>query len=100
MALSWRAAVVALVGLLPVVVWPTADTVRWWVLAVCALLVVDILAAPSPKKLSFTRSAPTQVRLGESTSTNLLVTNTGRRRIKGVLRDAWPPSAGAGPRSC
>ena len=95
MALSWRAAVVALVGLLPVVVWPTADTVRWWVLAVCALLVVDILAAPSPKKLSFTRSAPTQVRLGESTSTNLLVTNTGRRRIKGVLRDAWPPSAGA-----
>lgn len=95
MALSWRAAVVALVGLLPVVVWPRADTVRWWAVAVCALLVVDILAAPSPKKLSFTRSEPTQVRLGESTSTSLLVTNTGRRRIRALLRDAWPPSAGA-----
>src|ERR1035437_3515262 len=95
MALSWRAAVVALVGLLPVIVWPTGDTVRWWALAVVVLLVVDILAAPSPKALDFVRSEPTQVRLGESTRTKLLVTNTGRRRIRGVLRDAWPPSAGA-----
>jgi uncharacterized protein (DUF58 family) len=95
MALSWRAAVVALVGLLPVIVWPTGDTVRWWALAVVVLLVVDVLAAPSPKALGFVRSEPTQVRLGESTRTKLLVTNTGRRRIRGVLRDAWPPSAGA-----
>lgn len=95
MALSWRAAVVALVGLVPVVMWPRADTVRWWALGVVALLLLDLLLAPSPKKLAFTRSAPTQVRLGESTTTTLLVTNTGRRRIRGLLRDAWPPSAGA-----
>jgi uncharacterized protein (DUF58 family) len=95
MALSWRAAVVALLGLPLVVIWPTGDTVRWWALAVVGLLVLDLVAAPSPKKLGFVRSAPTQVRLGEASSTSLLVTNSGRRRIRGVLRDAWPPSAGA-----
>ena len=95
MALSWRAALVALLGLPLVVVWPSGDTVRWWALVVVVLLAVDVLAAPSPKKLAFVRSEPTQVRLGEATATNLLVTNTGRRRIRGVLRDAWPPSAGA-----
>jgi uncharacterized protein (DUF58 family) len=35
------------------------------------------------------------VRLGEQTSTSVLVTNTGGRRLRGALRDAWPPSAGA-----
>ena len=95
MALSWRAAVVALLGLPLVVIWPTGDTVRWWALGVVLLLVLDLVLAPSPKKLAFVRSAPTQVRLGEATATSLLVTNTGRRRIRGLLRDAWPPSAGA-----
>ncbi len=64
MALSWRAAVVALLGLPLVVIWPTGDTVRWWALAVVGLLVLDLVAAPSPKKLGFVRSAPTQVQVG------------------------------------
>jgi uncharacterized protein (DUF58 family) len=35
------------------------------------------------------------VRLGDATTTTLLVDNPGRRRFRGMLRDAWQPSAGA-----
>jgi uncharacterized protein (DUF58 family) len=35
------------------------------------------------------------VRLGETTLVSLLVANPGRRPVHGLLRDAWPPSAGA-----
>jgi uncharacterized protein (DUF58 family) len=35
------------------------------------------------------------VRQGESTATDLVVVNTGSRRVRGLLRDAWQPSAGA-----
>src|SRR5690606_3126580 len=35
------------------------------------------------------------VRLGESTSTTLLVRNTSGRRVDGMVRDAWQPMAGA-----
>ena len=35
------------------------------------------------------------IRLGESITSTLTVTNTGRRTARLLLRDAWPPSAGA-----
>jgi uncharacterized protein (DUF58 family) len=38
-----------------------------------------------------------QVRLGESVEVGLVVTNGGPRRVRGVLRDAWPPSCSADP---
>src|SRR5690606_18119140 len=41
------------------------------------------------------RELPTSVRLGESVRTSLFVANPGTRTARGVLRDAWPPSAGA-----
>ena len=95
MTLTYRAVVLALLGLVPVAVWPDATTVRWWVLAMVVLVGLDLLLASSPKALAFEREGPAQVRLGERTSTALLVTNTGRRPVRGALRDAWPPSAGA-----
>ena len=49
--------------------------------------------APAPSRSPGDRSA--QVRQGETTPADLLVPNTGRRRVRGVLRDAWQPSAGA-----
>jgi uncharacterized protein (DUF58 family) len=36
------------------------------------------------------------VRLGESTVTSLLLVNRTRRSMRGLVRDAWQPSAGAG----
>lgn len=95
MALTYRAVVLALLGLVPVALWPSAETVRWWWLVLLALGGVDLLLAPSPRRLSFIREGPGQVRLGETAVTSLLLTNTGSRRVRGSLRDGWPPSAGA-----
>jgi uncharacterized protein (DUF58 family) len=44
------------------------------------------------------RSGHQMVRLGESVDVTLTVTNPGGRRVRGLLRDAWPPSAGAAQR--
>jgi uncharacterized protein (DUF58 family) len=98
MALTGRAVLLALLGLLPVLVWPSGDTVRWWLLAVVGLLALDVALAPAPRSLVLARSGPDgPVRLGGSTTTTLTVTNPGRRAVRGLLRDAWPPSAGATP---
>ena len=94
MALTHRAVELALLGLVPVAVWPQAATVRWWVLGCLVLVGLDVLLAASPRSLAITREGPGQVRLGEQTTSTLLVSNTGRRGVRGLLRDGWPPSAG------
>ena len=95
MAITWRTVALALLGLAPVALWPEASTVRWWVLVVLLLVALDVALAPSPKAVALTRGASTQVRLGEETTSTLWVTNTSGRGLRGLLRDAWPPSAGA-----
>lgn len=98
MALRPLAAVVAALGIVAVVIWPSGDTARWWMLALLLLIGLDVWLAPSPRRLSFTRTvARDHVRLGESVTSELIVSNTGGRSVGGVLRDAWPPSAGAAP---
>lgn len=62
---------------------------------VLLLIVVDIVLAPSVRRLTFTRSGDAAVRLGEPASVTLIVHNATGRRLRGRLRDAWPPSAGA-----
>ena len=95
MALTYRAVALALLGLAPVAVWPHGVTVRWWWVVMLLLIGLDVLLASSPRGLILTREGPGQVRLGEDTATSVLVTNSGRRRVRGAIRDAWPPSAGA-----
>ncbi|WP_298890480.1 DUF58 domain-containing protein [uncultured Serinicoccus sp.] len=87
----------ALLGLLPVLLWPAAAglVAGGWLVGVAALVVADAVAAPRPTSLELHRSPVAQVRLREETTTTLLVTNPARRRVRGVLRDAWVPSAGA-----
>ncbi len=97
MALTGRAAVLALLGLVPAVLWPSPATVRVVVLVVLLVLALDVLLAASPTAVDLTRGPATQVRLGESTATTLTVTNVGSRTAYGLLRDAWPPSAGVQP---
>lgn len=95
MALTWRAAALMAFGAVPVVLWPRAATALWWLLLVLGVVLLDVLMASSPRALLLARSADGQVRLGESGETTLLVRNAGRRRLHGILRDAWQPSAGA-----
>ncbi len=95
MALTGRTGLLAVFGALVV----GAAGEFWAVLAVEGVLllgiVADLVLAGSVRSLRFTRSGATSVRLGEPVSVTLTVTNPGPRRVRGVLRDAWPPSAGA-----
>lgn len=74
-----------------------------WVLAAVGLLAVgvavDVALAGRIADLALERTGATTTRLGQPIEVALVVTNGGRRRIRGVLRDAWLPSAGATPRT-
>lgn len=64
--------------------------------SVIALLVAfDVVRAAAPRALVLTRTGDRKVRLGEAAAVVLTVTNTGNRRWRGYLRDAWAPTAGA-----
>jgi uncharacterized protein (DUF58 family) len=91
-AVTWRAVVLAAAGLVPVLLFPVPGTVVVWALVVVAACVVDALLAASPRRLALTRRVPTSVRLGEPARSELTVVNLAGRRLRGVVRDAWPPS--------
>ncbi len=81
-------------ALVPPLAWPIA---LGWIVLVGLLVVLDLAVAASPRPVVLTRELPRSVRLGEPVTARLFVTNRGPKRIRGVLRDAWQPSAGAAP---
>ncbi len=96
MALTGRTALLAALGAPAVGLLAPA----WWgpvaVLAVLALgVAADLTLAGSVRQLQLTRDGDRSVRLGQQASVQLVVANPGSRRLRGMLRDAWPPSAGA-----
>jgi uncharacterized protein (DUF58 family) len=94
-ALTGRAPALLVLGLFAVWLQPSMTTVRiWWLFALCAVG-LDLLFALSPRSLVISRDRIQQVRLGVSGSTTLRLTNPTSRRFRGVVRDAWQPSAGA-----
>jgi uncharacterized protein (DUF58 family) len=93
--LTWRAVAVALAGVAPVAIAPGWVTLLSWLGLLVAVVAVDIALAASPRALSFARELPPSVRLGEPVDAVLTVSNRGRRRLRGLVRDAWQPSAGA-----
>ena len=95
MTITGRVPLVLLLGLVPVVLRPTAGTVWLWLLVVAALVAADLVLAPSPSALAITRSDIGSVRLGHPAESQLRVANTGSRHVHALVRDAWQPSAGA-----
>ncbi|HEV2344278.1 MAG TPA: DUF58 domain-containing protein [Actinocrinis sp.] len=59
----------------------------------------DAIRAGTLRDLAFERSGSTTVRLGESAAVHLTVTNNGAHPLRGILRDAWTPSAGNVPQT-
>ncbi|AIJ21126.1 DUF58 domain-containing protein [Amycolatopsis methanolica] len=95
MAITGRAGLLALVGIVVVALGVPSWTGVLAVLGGLAVLVaVDLLLAASVRGLVFARSGATSARLGEPVEVTLSVTNPGSRPLRGLLRDAWPPSAG------
>ena len=95
MAISGRVPLLLVLGLVPVVLRPVMTTTWLWLLLVLLLVLTDWLLAPSAASLSFERRPVGTVRLGHPTDTLVVATNTSRRRVRALLRDAWQPSAGA-----
>ncbi|HEX6872173.1 MAG TPA: DUF58 domain-containing protein [Micromonosporaceae bacterium] len=62
---------------------------------VLLLVVFDWLVAAPAHEVGLRREGPVQVRLGETATVNLFVTNTSVRTMRALVRDAWVPSAGA-----
>ncbi len=100
MVLTGRTGLIALLCALPITLspWPAQSFVLLLALLAVAVL-ADIALAANPSQLQYTRLPNGSVRLGESAPLGLLIHNGGRRRFHGRVRDAWPPSARAEPRS-
>ncbi|PFG44037.1 uncharacterized protein (DUF58 family) [Isoptericola jiangsuensis] len=92
MAVTWRAVALAALGVLPVALWPVPGTALAWGLLVVLACAVDVVLAASPQQVAVQRSTPTSARVGVPTTSTLVITHTGARRLRGTVRDAWPPS--------
>src|SRR5689334_23181589 len=100
MALTGRAALLALAGAVVVLLVPAGGATVGLVAAVIAgCVVVDVALAASPRAVALSRTGATSTRLGEEAMVVLSLVNTGPRRLRGWVRDGWPPSAGARPRA-
>ncbi|MGZ4598068.1 MAG: DUF58 domain-containing protein [Actinomycetes bacterium] len=96
MALTGRAGALALVGVLVVgLLVPSGWGLLATVGVLLVLIAVDLALAGPVRPLQLARDGAHAVRLGESATVTLTVANPSSRRVRGVLRDAWPPSAGA-----
>ncbi|MFN8147745.1 MAG: DUF58 domain-containing protein [Candidatus Nanopelagicales bacterium] len=95
MVVTGRAALLALLLTVPVaLVARSLAVVLAFDAALLLLLLGDAWLAGSPRALTFARDGATSTRLGEEATVGLTVRNEGTRRVRGVLRDAWAPTAG------
>lgn len=100
MILTGRAGLLALICVLPIALSPLpAGTFVILLAVLLAVLAVDIGLAASPSRLRYTRSPDRSARLAQQVDLGLLIHNDGSRRFRGQIRDAWPPSARALPRT-
>ncbi len=100
MILTGRTGLLALICVLPIALSPWPATAFVLLLeALTVVVAVDVTLAASPRRLHYTRSPDTSVRLGQQVDATLLINNDGRRGFRGQIRDAWPPSARAEPRT-
>ncbi|WP_354640831.1 DUF58 domain-containing protein [Kitasatospora camelliae] len=94
MALTGRTALLAALGALVVgLVLPSWVGVGAVTLPVLLGVLADLALAAPVRSLILTRGGDTTVRLGESATVELTVTNPATRPLRAGIRDAWPPSS-------
>jgi uncharacterized protein (DUF58 family) len=94
-ALTGRAALIALIGTLAAVLLRTVPGLVAVDGLIAVAIIADVALAGGVRQLRMSRSGDTRIMLGELGATTLTVTNPGGRAVRGVLRDAWQPSLGA-----
>ncbi|WP_344066975.1 DUF58 domain-containing protein [Microbacterium pumilum] len=100
MYVTGRLPLLVAIGAVPVVLLSGAGIdpalVAWGWGAVCTVLTLaDAVAAPDPRMLTVERRIPRRVLLGQRADAELRLRNTGSRTVRGRVRDAWQPTAGA-----
>jgi uncharacterized protein (DUF58 family) len=98
--LTGRVGLIALICVLPIALspWP-AITFAVLLAALVTAVIADIALAASTRRLTCSRFGETAARLGQHVDAILAVENTSGSRFRGQIRDAWPPSARAEPRT-
>jgi uncharacterized protein (DUF58 family) len=92
MVLTGRTALVALVATLAAVTLRTTAGLIAIDALILAAVLADLTLAASVRRLQLSRSGDTRITLGEAGAVTLTIANPGRRRLRGVVRDAWQPS--------
>lgn len=95
MALSWRFVVLVALAGIPVMSCPHPLTAAAVLLGLVLVALLDWAAAPPTRTIAARRTPGPRVRLDLPTHATLTLHNTGRRRLRLRVRDAWAPSAGA-----
>ena len=95
MVITGWAVLLAALGLPVVALLPGWAGITVWGAGAAGLVALDVALAASPRAVLAQREVTPSVRLGEEARCELTLTNLGRRRLRGVVRDAWQPSAGA-----
>lgn len=100
MFVTGRLPIVVAGGLVPLVLLSAAGVPAWavfgaWLALVVAATAADAALAARPGELHVSRSLPARARRGEIALSELRLRNTGSRRLRGWVRDAWQPTAGA-----
>jgi uncharacterized protein (DUF58 family) len=99
--LSWRVpALLVGLGAPTLVVCSVLSVSPWLPLGVVVGLVLlvfvaDLVLAAPAGEVTLRRTGPDQVRLGDSVTVTLHLTNDAVRTMRAMVRDAWVPSAGA-----
>lgn len=100
MFVTGRFALALAIGVVPVVLASVSGVPAWWAaggwVLLCVLLaVLDAVVAASGKLVRVTRDRPGRTLLDQPVTVRTLLHNTGTKRVRGLLRDAWQPTAGA-----
>lgn len=100
MYLTGRAPLLLALGVLPVVLLTNLGISPWlvvggWLALWGVLITVDVVAAAPVAPVSVHRVLPQRSRCGEPVVEDLWLTNAGTRTVRGLVRDAWQPTAGA-----
>ncbi len=97
MALTGRAALAALIGTLAALAFRSAAGLVVTDGLIALAIGADCALAAGVRQLQVSRSGDSRMLLGQRGIVTLSLANPGRRALRGIVRDAWPPSAGARP---
>ncbi|MCB1274365.1 MAG: hypothetical protein KDB25_08245 [Leucobacter sp.] len=70
-------------------------TAAAWLSVCAAIAAIDVALAASAKRISAVRRAPGEALKGQPVEVGLVLQNLGTRRLRGSVRDNWPPNAQA-----